>query len=112
MYTVAAPSCFSVLQIVNRFFPAPPGDDRYTFGIASLSNKKELLQVGDPVQFQPSAAEQGFAVNVKSTREKNRAFVEAMKGEGKRINTKGRQIFRNISNFLHLLYNLTVQFYI
>jgi|CryBogDrversion2_2_1035213.scaffolds.fasta_scaffold219960_1 hypothetical protein len=24
----------------------------YKFGIASLTNKKELLQVGDPVQFQ------------------------------------------------------------
>ena len=28
---------------------APP---RYEFGIASLSNKKELLQVDDPVTFQ------------------------------------------------------------
>ena len=51
----------------------------YKFGIASLSNKKELLQVGDPVQFQVHSTE-NFAVNIQATREKLRAFVEAMKG--------------------------------
>jgi hypothetical protein len=44
-----------------------------------LSNKKELLQVGDPVQFQVHQNE-NFAVNIQATREKLRAFVEAMKG--------------------------------
>ncbi len=51
----------------------------YKFGIASLSNKKELLQIGDPVQFQVHLNE-NFAVNIQATREKLRAFVEAMKG--------------------------------
>lgn len=53
----------------------------YQFAIVSLRNRKELLQVGDPVQFQLSASEPDFAVNIKSTREKQRAFVEAMKGQ-------------------------------
>lgn len=52
----------------------------YQFGIASLLNKKELLQVGDPVQFQVNMTED-FAVNIQATREKLRAYVEAMKGQ-------------------------------
>ena len=52
----------------------------YEFGIASLVNKKELLQVGDPVQFQLHVGED-FAVNIQATREKLRSYVEAMKGE-------------------------------
>jgi len=52
----------------------------YKFGIASLTNKKELLQVGDPVQFQIHQNDK-FAVNIQATREKLRAFVEAMKGK-------------------------------
>ena len=51
----------------------------YEFGIASLLNKKELLQVGDPVQFQVHLTED-FAVNIQATREKLRSNVEAMKG--------------------------------
>jgi len=51
----------------------------YEFGIASLVNKKELLQVGDPVQFQLHVGED-FAVNIQATREKLRSYVEAMKG--------------------------------
>ncbi len=51
------------------------------FAIVSLRNKKELLQVGDPVQFQVSKKESNFAVNIKSTKEKQRAYVEAMKGQ-------------------------------
>ena len=53
---------------------------QYEFGIASLLNKKELLQVGDPVQFQVHTTEE-FAVNIQATREKLRSNVEAMKGE-------------------------------
>ena len=53
---------------------------QYEFGIASLLNKKELLQVGDPVQFQVHTTED-FAVNIQATREKLRSNVEAMKGE-------------------------------
>ena len=51
----------------------------YRFGIASLINKKELLQVNDPVQFNADVNEE-FAVNIHATREKLRAMVEAMKG--------------------------------
>ncbi len=56
----------------------------YRFGIASLLNKKELLQVGDAVQFQVDMDED-FAVNIQATREKLRAFVEAMKGKQTRV---------------------------
>ena len=52
---------------------------QYEFGIASLLNKKELLQIGDPVQFQVHITED-FAVNIQATREKLRSNVEAMKG--------------------------------
>ena len=52
----------------------------YRFGIASLSNKKELLQVNDPVQFNADLNEE-FAMNIHATREKLRAMVEAMKGK-------------------------------
>ncbi|TRY73990.1 hypothetical protein TCAL_05535 [Tigriopus californicus] len=53
---------------------------RFQFSIASLANKKDLLQVNDPVQLQPCLKDPHFASNVKCTREKQRAFVEAMKG--------------------------------
>merc|ERR1711981_439357 len=52
----------------------------YRFGIASLINKKELLQIGDAVQFQ-SELTSNFAVNIHATREKLRSIVEAMKGQ-------------------------------
>ena len=54
--------------------------DRYQFSIASLTNKKDLLQPNDPVQFSPALNEPNFATQMKCTREKQRAFVEAMKG--------------------------------
>ena len=47
----------------------------------SLRNRKELLQCGDPVKFQVSAREPGLAINIRSTKEKKRAFVEAVKGQ-------------------------------
>ena len=53
---------------------------KYEFGIASLLNKKELLQEGDPVSFQVSTAE-NFALNVKSNKQKLRSHVEAVKGQ-------------------------------
>merc|ERR1712018_1003353 len=43
-------------------------------------NKKELLQIGDAVQFQ-SELTSNFAVNIHATREKSRSIVEAMKGQ-------------------------------
>jgi len=52
----------------------------YEFGIASLLNKKELLQEGDPVNFQVSQNE-NFALNVKSNKQKLRSHVEAVKGQ-------------------------------
>ena len=47
----------------------------------SLRNRKELLQTGDPVEFQISAREPSLAINIRSTKEKKRAFVEAVKGQ-------------------------------
>jgi len=52
----------------------------YEFGIASLLNKKELLQEGDPVNFQVSSLE-NFALNIKSNKQKLRSHVEAVKGQ-------------------------------
>merc|ERR550532_3713746 len=52
----------------------------FEFGIASLLNKKELLQEGDPVNFQVSQSE-NFALNVKSNKQKLRSHVEAVKGQ-------------------------------
>ena len=59
---------------------------QYEFGIASLLNKKELLQEGDPVSFQVSQTE-NFALNVKSNKQKLRSHVEAVKGNT--IQTEG-----------------------
>ena len=69
---------FSVLMVngINCHFLVIT---EYRFGIASLINKKELLQIGDAVQFHADMNE-NFAVNIHATREKLRAMVEAMKG--------------------------------
>ncbi|GLH03657.1 Uncharacterized protein GBIM_09526 [Gryllus bimaculatus] len=50
----------------------------YEFGITSLSNKRELLQNGDPVTFQLDT--EGRAANVVAVRKKRRATVDAVKG--------------------------------
>lgn len=50
----------------------------YEFGIMGLSNKRELLQIGDPVQFQVDS--DGNACNVAAVRKKRRATVDAVKG--------------------------------
>ena len=75
-----------VLNLINFNHATSTNDEifvsviaEYEFGIASLFNKKELLQVGDPVQFQVHLSDD-FAVNIQATREKLRANVEAMKG--------------------------------
>jgi len=73
---------------------------RYEFGIASLSNKKELLQVDDPVTFQVSAKEPNFAVGVRSTRARQRSFVEAMKGDFGFLNfevDEGKKLFFHVT---------------
>lgn len=51
----------------------------YEFGIMGLINKRELLQVGDAVQFQVDAT--GRAANIIAVRKKLRATVDAIKGQ-------------------------------
>lgn len=51
----------------------------YEFGIMGLVNKRELLQVGDPVQFQVDST--GRAANIIAVRKKLRATVDAIKGQ-------------------------------
>jgi len=51
---------------------------QYEFGIKGLINKKELLQVGDPVQFQVDSKNR--AVNIIAIRKKQRAHVDTIKG--------------------------------
>ncbi|KAK2581303.1 hypothetical protein KPH14_008082 [Odynerus spinipes] len=50
----------------------------YEFGIMGLVNKRELLQIGDPVQFQVDSA--GHACSIVAVRKKRRATVDAVKG--------------------------------
>ena len=50
----------------------------YEFGIMGLANKRELLQTGDPVQFQIDS--DGHACNIVAVRKKRRATVDAVKG--------------------------------
>lgn len=49
------------------------------FGIMGLANKRELLQVGDSVQFQIDSS--GRAANIIAVRNKLRAVVDAIKGQ-------------------------------
>uniref|UniRef100_A0A0A9YVF5 Cold shock domain-containing protein E1 n=1 Tax=Lygus hesperus TaxID=30085 RepID=A0A0A9YVF5_LYGHE len=51
----------------------------YDFGITGLSNKRELLQVGDPVQFQVDS--EGRAVNISAVRKKKKSTVDSIKGQ-------------------------------
>lgn len=51
----------------------------YEFGITGLSNKRELLQVGDAVQFQVDS--EGRAVNINAVRKKKKANVDSIKGQ-------------------------------
>lgn len=50
----------------------------YEFGIMGLLNKRELLQINDPVQFQIDA--EGHACNIVAVRKKRIATVDAVKG--------------------------------
>ncbi|XP_039286517.1 cold shock domain-containing protein E1 isoform X2 [Nilaparvata lugens] len=50
----------------------------YEFGITSLANKRELLQLKDAVQFQVDS--NGRAANVVAIRKKRKATVDAIKG--------------------------------
>lgn len=54
-------------------------EKEYEFGIMGLGNKRELLQVGDAVQFQIDAT--GRAANIVAVRKKLRATVDAIKGQ-------------------------------
>ena len=87
-YRIINYNCFSISVVAE-----------YEFGIASLVNKKELLQVGDPVQFQLHVGED-FAVNIQATREKLRSYVEAMKGEFMLLQHKVL-IYKFLENILH-----------
>lgn len=49
----------------------------YEFGIMGLVNKRELLQIGDPVQLQVDSA--GHACNIVAVRKKRRATVDTVK---------------------------------
>lgn len=49
------------------------------FGIMGLANKRELLQVGDPVQLQIDSS--GRASNIIAVRKKLRAIVDAIKAQ-------------------------------
>merc|ERR1719225_2164988 len=72
---------------------------QYEFGIASLLNKKELLQEGDPVSFQVSLTE-NFALNVKSNKQKLRSHVEAVKGQSGFLSyeqEEGKKLFFHMS---------------
>lgn len=55
------------------------GGEEYEFGITGLVNKRELLQPGDPVQFQVD--EEGRAANIVAVRKKRKATVDAVKGQ-------------------------------
>ncbi|XP_015126101.1 cold shock domain-containing protein E1 [Diachasma alloeum] len=50
----------------------------YEFGIMGLLNKRELLQINDPVQFQIDS--EGHACNIVAVRKKRIATVDAVKG--------------------------------
>lgn len=54
------------------------GSQEYEFGIMGLVNKRELLQVGDQVQFQVDSTHR--AANIVALRKKLRATVDAIKG--------------------------------
>lgn len=58
-----------------------PEDDspEHEFGIMGLVNKRELLQVGDHVQFQVDST--NMATNIIAVRKKLRAAVDAIKGQ-------------------------------
>lgn len=63
----------------NFYFKAEEENiSQYEFGIKGLINKRELLQVGDPVQFQVDSKNR--AVNIIAIRKKQRAHVDAIKG--------------------------------
>lgn len=53
--------------------------NEYEFGITGLANKRELLQVGDPVTFQVDS--EGRASNIVAVRKKRKAIVDAVKGK-------------------------------
>lgn len=77
----------------------------YEFGIMGLVNKRELLQVGDHVQFQVDST--GRAANITAVRKKLRATVDAIKGhfgflafeveEGKKLFFHMTEVKDNIS---------------
>lgn len=53
--------------------------ETYEFGITSLTNKRDLLQKGDAVEFRVDEA--GRAAEIISIRQKKRAYVDSIKGQ-------------------------------
>lgn len=74
-------SCFVIyacIYIYIFFLSENENGAEYEFGITSLTNKRELLQVDDPVQFQIDS--KGRAANITAIRKKRKATVDAIKG--------------------------------
>lgn len=61
------------------FFKLSLDGAEYEFGITGLVNKRELLQPGDPVQFQVDG--DGRAANIAAVRKKRKTTVDAVKGQ-------------------------------
>lgn len=66
-----------LIKVVNEQMEET--NKQFEFGIMGLSNKRELLQAGDPVQFQVDSS--GRAANIVAVRKKLKATVDAIKGQ-------------------------------
>ncbi|XP_067012520.2 RNA-binding protein Unr isoform X2 [Anabrus simplex] len=68
-----------LIQVIPEDDDIDDGEkNEYEFGITGLANKRELLQIGDPVTFQVDS--DGRAANIVAVRKKRRATVDAVKG--------------------------------
>uniref|UniRef100_A0A0V0G417 Putative cold shock domain-containing protein e1 n=1 Tax=Triatoma dimidiata TaxID=72491 RepID=A0A0V0G417_TRIDM len=67
--------------LISANTPSDNSDDHveYEFGIVGLQNKRELLQVGDAVNFQVDS--EGRAVNISAIRKKKKSTVDSIKGQ-------------------------------
>lgn len=54
------------------------GGDAYQFGVIGIANRREILQIGDPVVFQVDT--EGMATNIVPIRKKRRAVVDDING--------------------------------
>ncbi|XP_073973072.1 cold shock domain-containing Unr isoform X2 [Rhodnius prolixus] len=67
--------------LITANTPSDNSEDHveYEFGIVGLQNKRELLQVGDAVNFQVDS--EGRAVNISAIRKKKKSTVDSIKGQ-------------------------------